>query len=488
MRRQDGISKASLRATEWMAAAAMKFGPFGRATSVWKFLTGPKGKITEMLSPVKENDHTRVDTVRAAISELQSDAAVEMIHRTDQLLEEGKTPKPEITGKARNWLLKGIAEATAIGNHWCELVEYDNEVREGPKDTYLIQRVNALRDEVESVSRLAIDTLKELTDEANPTDVAAVAECAKRSLEHLYRSLNIQTDCEIPDLPATVGEFHRIPREADDLAISMTNRLLWTKVQDIDEEGRLTESASPTDLVPDLVAGISESMSLEQAIEQRIELQDYRFFEKMSSGVAIEKRKRLESLYTKAIQDSNATLKRNVEDIEKSVQQSVRDGVIDIDDDNWIMARVTIEEVRKATELDHITISYPAQFGQLADIQESLDTERRRRLAQLQGEWEQEVTKLPDRNTPAVAAWEEKFNAAQESANIRVMEECVIRMRNHSSGEPLPLAEWDDGGETTSNEIVNFVAFVDAIADIEEHARTGSGLNALQDKLSAIDG
>ncbi len=488
VRRQDGILKASLRATKWMADAAMKFGPFGRATSVWKFLTGPKGKITEMLSPVKENDHTRVDTVRAAISELQGDAAVEMIHRTDQLLEEGKTPKPEITGKARNWLLKGIAEATAIGNHWCELVEYENAVREGPKDTYLIQRINALRDEVESVSRLAIDTLTELTGEANPTDVAAAAECAKRSLEHVYRSLNIQTDCEIPDLPATVVEFHRIPRESDDLAISMTNRLLWTKVQDIDEEGRLTESASPTDLVPDLVAGISESMSLEQAIEQRIELQDYRFFEKMSSGVAIEKRERLKSLYTKAIQDSNATLKRNVEDIEKSVQQSVRDGVIDIDDDNWIMAHVTIEEVMKATELDHITISYPAQFGQLADIQDSLDTEKRRRLAQLQGEWEQEVTNLPNRDTPAVAAWEEKFSTAQESANIRVMEECVIRIRNHSSGELLPHAGWDDGGETTSDEIVNFVAFVDTIADIEEHARTGGGLNSLQDRLSAIDG
>ncbi len=237
VRRQDGILKASLRATKWMADAAMKFGPFGRATSVWKFLTGPKGKITEMLSPVKENDHTRVDTVRTAISELQGDAAVEMIHRTDQLLEEGKTPKPEITGKARNWLLKGIAEATAIGNHWCELVEYENAVREGPRDTYLIQRVNALRDEVESVSRLAIETLTEFTGEASPTDVAAAAECAKRSLEHVYRSLNIQTDCEIPDLPATVAEFHRIPRETDDLAISMTNRLLWTKVQDIDDEG-----------------------------------------------------------------------------------------------------------------------------------------------------------------------------------------------------------------------------------------------------------
>ena len=59
----------------------MKSGPFGRATSVWRFLTGPKGKITEMLSPVKENDHTKTDIVRAAISELQDDAAVEIIHR-----------------------------------------------------------------------------------------------------------------------------------------------------------------------------------------------------------------------------------------------------------------------------------------------------------------------------------------------------------------------------------------------------------------------
>ena len=488
VQRQADISKVSLRASKWLEDAPLKSGNFVRATSVWRFLTGPQGKITKMLSPVKENDHTKVDIVRAEISECQGDGAVEVIHRTDQMLEEGKTSKPEITGKARNWLVKGIAEATEIGKHWCELIEYDNEVRQAPKDAYLIQRVNALRGEMEGVSCLAINALTELTDEANPTDVAAAAQCAKRSLKHVYRSLNIKTDCGIPDLPVTVVEFHRIPRETDDLVISMTNRLLWTKVQDIDDDGRLTESASPTDLMPDLVAGISESMSLEQAIEQRIELQDYRFFEKMISGVAIEKRERLESLYTKAMQDSNATLKRNVEDIEKSVQQSVRDGVIDIDDDNWIIAHVTIDEVTKTTELDHLTISYPVKFSQLNDIQDSLEAEKRRRLTQLQGEWEQEFTNLPNRNTPVVTAWEEKFNAAQESSNIRVMEECVIRIRNHSSGESLPHAEWDGGGETTSDEIVNFVVFVDTIADIEEHARTGSGLNSLQDRLSAIDG
>ena len=90
---RDDISSASLRASKWLADARLKTGPFGRATSVWKCLTAPQGNITRMLSPVMDNDQTRVDIVRAELSDLQSDQAVAIIHRTDHMLEKGKTPK-----------------------------------------------------------------------------------------------------------------------------------------------------------------------------------------------------------------------------------------------------------------------------------------------------------------------------------------------------------------------------------------------------------
>ena len=487
VRRHDEISNASLRAAKWLADAPKKTGGIARATSVWKVLTDPQGKITEMLSPVREDDRTKVDLVKAEVSEWESGAAVETIHRTDQLLEEGKTPKPEITGRPRNWLLKGIAEAKEIAGRWCELIEYENEVQQGPRDKYLIQRVNLLRDDVESVSRLAIDALLELTSQANPTEVAAAAQCAKRSLEQVFKSLDIQADCRIPEPPATVVDLHRLSRGGDDLTISMTNRLLWTRIVGIDDDGRLMENSLIASLIPDLVTGISERMSLEQAIEQRIGLQDYRFFETMISGIVTEKREYLESLYTRARQDSNTTLKRNVEDIEKSVHQSVRDGVIDIDDDNWILYHVGIEDIAKSMGTEQSILDYPAKFGQLTKIQDSLQAETNRRLAQLQREWDQEIGNLANRDTRAVTAWEDKFEMAKEIANIRVMEECVIRLRNHSSGESLPLVEWDDTGDTMSDDLLNFLGFLRGIADAEEYARTGRGLDSLQDKLSSMD-
>ena len=485
-RRQDEISNASLRAEKWLADAPMKSGNLARATSVWKVLTGPQGKVTGILSPVRVDDRTKVDVVKAEVSEWDSDAAMETIHRIDQLLEEGKTPKPKITGRARNWLVKGIAEAKEIARHWCELVEYENEVQQGPRDKYLIQRVNVLRDEVERVSRLVVDALSELTSKANPTELAAAAQCAKRSLGQVFKSLDIQTDCRIPDPPATVVELHGLRRADDDLTISMTNRLLWTRVVGIDDGGHLMESSLLASLIPDLVTGISERMSLEQAIEQRIGLQDYRFFKTMISRIVTEKREYLESLYTRAMQDSNTTLKRNVEDIEKSVHQSVRDGVIDIDDDNWIIYQVGIDEIVNSMGAEQAILNYPSRFSQLTDIQDSLQAERQRRLAHLQREWDHEVGNLPNRDTPAVRAWEEKFEMAKAIANIRVMEECVIRIRLHSSGEPLPHVEWDDVDDTMGDDILNFVGFLRGITDAEEYARTGSGLDSLQDSLSSI--
>ena len=487
VRRQDEISNASLRAEKWLADAPMKkSGNLARATSVWKVLTGPQGKITEILSPVRVDDRTKVDVVKAEVSEWDSDAAMETIHRIDQLLEEGKTPKPKITGRARNWLVTGIAEAKEIARHWCELVDYENEVQQGPRDKYLIQRVNVLRDEVERVSRLVVDALSELTNEDNPTELAAAAQCAKRSLGQVFKSLDIHTDCRIPDQPATVVDLHSIRRADDDLTISMTNRLLWTRVVGIDDDGYLMENAILATLIPDLVTGISEQMSLEQAMEQRIGLQDYRFFETMNSGIVTEKREYLESLYTRARQDSNTTLKRNVEDIEKSVHQAVRDGVIDIDDDNWIIYHVGIDEIVNSMGTEQPILNYPSTFNQLTEMQDSLQAEKKRKLAQLQREWDQEIASLSNRDTPAVAAWEEKFGAAREHANVRVMEECVIRIRNHSIGESLPQVDWDDNGKTMGDEIQNFVGFINGVTDAEEYARTGSGLNSLQDRLASI--
>ena len=107
--------------------------------------------------------------------------------------------------------------------------------------------------------------------------------------------------------------------------------------------------------------------------------------------------------------------------------QAVRDGVIEIDDDDWILYDLVISDISEAVKSEDEILNYVSMSTQLQDIQEGIEHMEFQRQDVFQEDWDKLFSAIEDNAAPAVKAWQEKFEAARDNRNIRVMEECVIQ-------------------------------------------------------------
>ena len=484
VRNQDEIIAASAQAKWWLEETAPgKSQNFRLAMDVWQHLIDTDGIISEMLSLVKDDDRAQLQIVKEKSAELTLDPE-SLINHIGRSLVEG--PWRPITGRARNWLLKGIAEAKSLAERWSELVEYESDVQIRAQDRYLIQLTTDLRSEAQKHSNQFVQALQELTTASNPVDLASAAQCALRSVGQALQSLAINIDVDIPYVPAVVRDLTVINRDAGNhnLSAAVGRRLLWTDTVEIGDDGIWTGKSLEGE-IRTLTKGVSESMTLEQAIEQRFRIQDFRFFAIMRKELPPEHIDNLDNHCKRSQQDSLLTLKEHKERVKDKVLQAARDGVVEIDDDNWIMYDLVIADIENVVESEDEILNYSPMSIQLQDIHEGIEREEVERQRQLQREWNDEISGLVDNTAPAIQTWQAKFMAAQDYGNIRVMEDCVIRLRNHSLGDPLPDTDsMDEFYGDRRNPLSEFVAFVDGITDIEEHVRRSSGLTALEASIS----
>ena len=74
--------------------------------------------------------------------------------------------------------------------------------------------------------------------------------------------------------------------------------------------------------------------------------------------------------------------------------------------------------------------------------------------------------------------------SSTNSLDIRVMEDCVSRLRNHQSGEEVSVAQITrEGTETRSLE--EFLKFYEGVGNPRIHAQDSNGLNKLAQELKA---
>lgn len=483
VRHQDDIFAASADTKSWLeSAAARRYRTFQLATNVWLQLTGDGGTISQMLAPVKNDDRTLVKSVKESLEE-DSD---NLINRIGRSLADG--PWVSITGRARNWLINGVTEANGLAERWCELVEYERDVQTGAQDRYLIEHVTNLRSEVQRQSNQFVETLCELITDSNPTNIASAAQCALRSMEQVLQSLDININVDIPHAVAVVRDLTTINKNArsHNLSVAVSRRLLWTDSVDFKDDC-IWEGQSLDGAIYALAKDVSEPMPLQEVIQRRFDIQDFRFFEVMMEGdLTVEQKESLKNRCEVAQQDSLVTLESRVKDVEERVIQAVRDGVIEIDDDDWILYDLVISDIAKAVEAEDEILNYVSMSIQLQDIQEGIERLELQKQDGFQEDWDKLLSDFDDNVAPALKAWQGKFEAARDNRNIRVMEECVIRLNSHSLGEPLPDSDSNDVFDAPGRKaLTEFLAFVDGITDIERYVQDSGGLASLQSRLGS---
>ena len=294
--------------------------------------------------------------------------------------------------------------------------------------------------------------------------------------------MDIETEPTKP-VPHIVGALSMINGTTSNLTLAMARRLLWADHTNIANDGIPGQSAlSP--IISDLVDTLRTQFTLDEAVERQLNSQDYRLVEIMISGISQEARDKYETIGKRVKQDSQATLDNHISTMRGKVNQAARDGTIEIDDQYWIGYCKTLEAIASQAEV----LNYRELFAELEELERDLEKQSDKRYTALCDEWSSVLVNREDTDSRGLPDWTVKFELAKENKDIRVMEECLMRLRIgsalevHHEREPL-----DDLYEDAQNSLTGFISFTEDIQDIERYARSSDGLRALQSRLSMIE-
>ena len=491
---QGLITEASAEAQKWLEEAPKYQTRFSKAVRVWQYLCG-EGVLNQMLTPVSQDRRNQIDTVQRYIDILNRDGYAEVINQAENLMGGRTSRQGDIVGNARDWLVKRIDEAKDRATMWCNHVTREVSARPGRLDRRLQEQVSTLRSQLQAAYSSVFEALDELGSEGNPQDLAASARCATRSLQQLADYLNIDIQHEpLEELPGIVRDLKAInlpgrsasnqSNGVDQLEIAISRWLLWVPSIEIDE---VCLPVSDDSLVATtrVTASLHQgNVSLEDALQSRMDHRDFRFSDLLMSGLPSETLDHNRDRYLAGLTIERNTLREAIELTRSAVDQAEKDGVIEFEGSQWNKHQHTLDDLDVETVLN-----FGPVYGSLEAIKKELHEERMQRRKELLEEWQaliQESAGGLDLNGDFLREVSSTFEKASstDSLDIRVTEDCVSRLRNHQSGEEVSVAQTTREG-TEPRSLEEFLKFYETIGNPRVHTQDSNGLNNLAQELKS---
>ena len=493
---QGRIAQASAEARQWLEEAPQNQTKFTRAVRVLQYFCRD-GVLREMLTPVAEDDRNKMNAVRDCVNLLDRGGYAELINLAEDSMGVLSTKSSHIVGNARDWLVSGIEEAKMRANSWLSLVSREAEGRSASSDAWLLEQVSILRGQLQTELPSALEGLLELSSEETPPALAAAAKCVTRSILQLMDYLDLETQEEIPhptfEIVHQLGAIstgaatpiaHAGP--VDQLESALSRRLLWIPSLHLNDNGLPFSDDSLIDLATAPTSFDLSSMALEEVMLRRIDNHDFRFFELLRYGLSPDAVDLLDRRFQSELASERKTLMEDLEATQGAVEQAEKDGVIEFEGTLWTKHKNTLDDVNVEEALDFITI-----YDGFDAIRRELNEERSRRGQELFEEWqslEGQFDLESDDDQVFLAGVKSTFEMAGriESLDIRVMEDCVSRVRNRQSGEEEYLTRTI--GETVRHgTLEEFQEFFRRIGDPKAHVRSSEGLrNLIQELRRAV--
>ena len=491
---QGLIMEASAEAQKWLQEAPQYQTSFSRAVKVWQYLCG-EGVLNQMLTPVSQDRRNQINTVQGYIDVLNRDGCAEVINQAENLMVGRPSRQGDIVGNARDWLVKRIEEAKDRAIVWCSRVSREASTRPGRLDKRLQEQVSSLRYQLQAKCQTVLEALLELGSEGNPQDLAASARCATRALQQLADYMNIDIQHEpLEESPPIVRYLEAInlsegsvlnhSNVVSQLETAISRRLLWVPSVEIDDACVPVSDDSLVDMVRDTASLHQGDTSLENALQKRMDHRDFRFSDILMSGLPRESLDHNRNRYLAALTVEKKTLREAIDLTEAAVDQAEKDGVIEFEGSQWNKHQYTL------SDLDvEAVLNFRPVYDALEAIKKELHEERMQRGQELLEEWQAltgESAGDLDLNGDLLKEVSSTFEKARntDSLDIRVMEECVSRLRNHHSGEEVSVAQTTREG-IQPRPLEEFLRFYEAIANPRVHVQDSNGLNNLALELKA---
>ena len=485
---QNLIGGASSDANTWLSDSNKRFHNLVRANNVWRRLCTDGGMLNDLLSKVAEDNRSDVAKVQSDVEALSQEAfRLELIKETDRSLH--SNAKSDITGAARDWLHRGIIQATDLASRWCDLVDRENESRTQSQNQWLSDHVAKLRTDITSVAQDVFNDLSGATSDSSRSDLAASAICLARSTHRLLDYLSIDYDAaHLSTMPPVVADLQKIVQNSDSaghgiapdsqIETALSRRLLWIPAVDIEDNGLPVNAKEPIDLQRAEAAWFSLDTPLDRVVRSRINNGDFRFLDLLSLDPATGQTVEPEAAYSTDLAAARETLREHVNRARETVDQAVSDGVIEFEGDRWSKSTYSLEDIDENIAVDKIR-NFREAHDLLEEIEVSIREDRVNRREELSRDWRTLVGTVGE--DPSVAAevlegLSTTFELASRdgSLDIRVMEDCVSRIRNFQSGDPQDLVPTPS--ERPRRTLEDFLRFSSGIGELPPHERRSNGL------------
>ena len=487
-RLDDLIGEASSDAGRWLEESGMRRHNLVRATNVLLHLCANGGMLNDLLRPAIDDRRGEAARVRSDVDALRQDSyRLEVIAEADRSVS-GSSPRNEITGAARSWLNRAIGEACDLAARWCSLVERDDEAKMQAQNQWLSDQVSELRTQVESASGMVLEELSRVASDSRQSDVSASAICLARSIDGMLDYLSIERDPDPQSRPASiVSDMQTIIRnsrsvvsdngQVGQLEAGLSRRLLWIPSVDLSQDGRPVNPQIPVNLSEINEDCWSGSIPIDEVVRSRVEASDFRFLDLLETVWVASRSDDMHGFYSADLSVAKETLAEHLSVVRDEVDQAANDGVIEYEGARWSEFAHALDDI-----LDDDVLNFREVHDTLDRIQRSVGDERTRRREELIGDWaglnEESSLGASDREMEFLNELAATFELASrdESLDIRVMEDCVSRMRNYRSGD---LQDFDlGGGGRLRTTLEDFLTFSGVTGDGQTHFG-GSGLRNL---------
>ena len=488
------IVKVSDEARRWLSEAPNYQTNYRTAVIIWQNLCR-HDLVGKMLTVVAEDNRSEAEAVHACVDEIMQGDYAKIFDRGFSATASRHSKPTEIVGGARDWLIKRLGEAKDRAEAWYGLITRARGERSNNSDQWFQERVSNLRQELRIGCPSVKEGLRELDAASNPSGVAGSAKCAARSLEQLVAYLDLGLDPgNCLEQPAVVRDMTRlverhkrgvsIDNTDSVLETAMATRLFWVPSLEINDEG-LPKSEDELSILTSRGSGLDlTDTPLEEAIRNRIDnLQDFRFVDVMTEGLPRETIGRVDSMASSAIVGDKKTLENAINATRVAVEQAEKDGVIEYEGSIWDKHEVTLISI----VVDEIR-NFKAAFDSLDGIRSELDEERDRRRQELMSEWDALVSSSGEAEPSSGSFFNQvnlTFKQASNSStlDIRVMEDCVSRLRNYQADDEITLSGIGPARERTSS-LEGFLSLCQNIEDPKARANDSSGLKRFRQQLT----
>ena len=485
---EESIVAASSSAQKWLEDSSKRFQNFTRANSVWKRLCDDEGNLNDLLSAAAADNRSRVDTVKNEVESLRQEARrTEIIAGLNE--QQRSSPRGPIVGAARDWLHRGIIEALDQAALWCELVERANDANSQSQSQWLLDNVAELRANIEAASQHVLDDLLLLTSNSEQGTLVASALCLTRSIHQLLDYLRIDYAADgLSAAPAVVADLlqldqnirlsGRTGRSNSQIEAALSRRLLWIADVELRDDGLPVNSEEPINLEIAEAEWFSLDTPLEAVLQTRIDSGDFRFLDQPLLDADRLEPSAPEHAYKAKLVAERETLTAHKDGVRDAVEQAANDGVLEFDGPRWHELTNSHED----TVVDNI-LNFRRAHDILERIEESLRKDRVKRRTELDDEWDRLISALKDDkrfDLEIPKEWSDTFELARQdnSLDIRVMEDCVVRIRDYRSrdSQDLPSVPLDDSPRL----LEDFLCFTRGLGDLSRF----SGRSKLRQMLS----